>query len=71
MKKTSTLLYSNTMSNTMRSKRRQLRKRRQLSTGDENVWQWLDTALRDERWRAILRERLNEVEAPALREIQF
>jgi len=64
-------MQNNTMNNTMRFKRRQLRKRRHLSTDDQIVWQWLNSALRDERLRAILRERLTQPEIPALREIQF
>jgi hypothetical protein len=55
----------------MKTNRRLLRKTRHLSTpgaAQPNFLLWLNAALRDERWRAVIRDRLIQAE---LAEIQF
>lgn len=55
----------------MRNNRRQLRRKRELSTpaaAEPNFLAWLNAAVRDERWRTLIRERLVQAE---LAEIQF
>ena len=54
----------------MRIKGRPEKKKRRLSTvpKDQLLWQWLNNLLRDDRWRALVRERLIQHE-PA--EIKF
>ena len=59
------------MKNIRTTKRRLLRKTPDLSTpvaAEPNLFVWLNAALRDERLRAIIRERLLQAE---LAEIQF
>jgi hypothetical protein len=55
------------MNNKMRI-RRPLSKRGGLSTGgnDELFLQWLNTAFRDEKWRAFIRERARQNELPVI-----
>jgi hypothetical protein len=55
----------------MRHRRKPLRKGRRLSTAPAaglDFLQWLNRALQDERWRAVIRDRLIQAE---LAEIQF
>jgi hypothetical protein len=53
----------------MNIKRRQLRKRPPLSTGqvDKLFGWWLDGALRDEAWRAFIQARLRQQDLPVIR----
>ena len=52
----------------MRTKRNLLTKTRHLSTAplDLLFMQWLTGALRDDAWRAFLRERLRQQELPVI-----
>ena len=55
----------------MRTHHRRLLRKRHPSTlpaAKPDFVSWLNTALRDERWRAVIRDRLVQAE---LREIQF
>ena len=54
----------------MRYTIRPIRKKRELSTAEQFALQWFDYALRDDYWRALLKDRLKALESK-LKVIRF